>query len=84
MLREYLIGEAMHALGIPTTRALAAATEVVDGFLRRYEALWLSGVRAKLGLQVTPAADDAPELFQPQSGPEAGWGSNRRRVWMMH
>ena len=24
MLREYLIGEAMHALGIPTTRALAA------------------------------------------------------------
>ena len=23
MLREYLIGEAMHALGIPTTRALA-------------------------------------------------------------
>ena len=26
VLREYLIGEAMHALGIPTTRALAAAT----------------------------------------------------------
>ena len=25
-LREYLIGEAMHALGIPTTRALAAVT----------------------------------------------------------
>ena len=25
VLREYLIGEAMHALGIPTTRALAAA-----------------------------------------------------------
>ena len=25
MLREYLIGEAMHALGIPTTRALAVA-----------------------------------------------------------
>ncbi len=24
MLREYLISEAMHALGIPTTRALAA------------------------------------------------------------
>ena len=24
VLREYLIGEAMHALGIPTTRALAA------------------------------------------------------------
>ena len=23
MLREYLVGEAMHALGIPTTRALA-------------------------------------------------------------
>lgn len=26
VLREYLMGEAMHALGIPTTRALAAAT----------------------------------------------------------
>ncbi len=26
VLREYLIGEAMHALGIPTTRALAVAT----------------------------------------------------------
>lgn len=26
MLREYLMGEAMHALGIPTTRALAVAT----------------------------------------------------------
>lgn len=26
VLREYLIGEAMHALGIPTTRALAAMT----------------------------------------------------------
>lgn len=26
MLREYLTGEAMHALGIPTTRALAVAT----------------------------------------------------------
>jgi uncharacterized protein YdiU (UPF0061 family) len=26
MLREYLVGEAMHALGIPTTRALAVVT----------------------------------------------------------
>ncbi|MFD0915438.1 YdiU family protein [Pseudahrensia aquimaris] len=26
VLREYIMGEAMHALGIPTTRALAAAT----------------------------------------------------------
>ncbi|WP_424941146.1 protein adenylyltransferase SelO [Aliiroseovarius sp. S253] len=26
VLREYLLGEAMHALGIPTTRALAAST----------------------------------------------------------
>ena len=37
VLREYLIGEAMHALGIPTTRALAAVTtgEMVrrDGLL---------------------------------------------------
>ncbi len=26
VLREYLVSEAMHALGIPTTRALAAVT----------------------------------------------------------
>ena len=26
VLREYLIGEAMHALGVPTTRVLAAVT----------------------------------------------------------
>jgi len=36
VLREYLIGEAMHALGIPTTRALAAVTTgekiIRDGF----------------------------------------------------
>ncbi|MEZ5812775.1 MAG: YdiU family protein [Rhizobiaceae bacterium] len=36
VLREYVIGEAMHALGIPTTRALAAVTtgeEVIrDGY----------------------------------------------------
>lgn len=36
VLREYLIGEAMHALGVPTTRALAAVTTgekiVRDGF----------------------------------------------------
>lgn len=38
MLREYLFGEAMHALGVPTTRALAVtatgATFVRDGVLR--------------------------------------------------
>ncbi|MEM9659404.1 MAG: DUF1559 domain-containing protein [Planctomycetota bacterium] len=28
-------------------------------------------------------SDDAPELAQPQSGPEAGWGNNPDRVWMM-
>jgi len=30
VLREYLIGEAMHALGVPTTRALAAVTTGED------------------------------------------------------
>ena len=32
MLREYLISEAMHALGIPTTRSLAVATTGEDVF----------------------------------------------------
>ena len=37
MLREYIISEAMHALGIPTTRSLAVATTGEDVF--RQEAL---------------------------------------------
>lgn len=32
VLREYLVAEAMHALGVPTTRALAAATTGVPVF----------------------------------------------------
>ncbi len=37
VLREYLVSEAMHALGIPTTRALAAVT--TGEFVRRETAL---------------------------------------------
>jgi len=37
VLREYLVGEAMHALGIPTTRALAAVT--TGEFVQREQAL---------------------------------------------
>ena len=39
--------------------AMAEATDVIDGFMPRYEALWLSGARAKLGL--TTAAADSDE-----------------------
>ncbi len=35
VLREYLIGESMHALGIPTTRALAAVTTGDDVYRER-------------------------------------------------
>jgi prepilin-type N-terminal cleavage/methylation domain-containing protein len=28
-------------------------------------------------------SDQPPQLLQPQSGPEAGWGNDRSRVWMM-
>ena len=35
-----------------------------------------------LAVYICPS-DDPPELFQPQSGPEAGWGSDPDRVWMM-
>ena len=38
-------------------RALAAATEVIDGFLPSYEDCWLSGAKAKLGLTTTPTDD---------------------------
>jgi len=37
VLREYLIGEAMHALGIPTTRALAAVSTGEKVFRNGYE-----------------------------------------------
>jgi uncharacterized protein YdiU (UPF0061 family) len=40
MLREYVVGEAMHALGIPTTRALAVVT---TGEPVRREGGWLPG-----------------------------------------
>ena len=38
-------------------RAAEAATEVVHGFMPRYQAEWLAGARAKLGLSV-PADDE--------------------------
>ncbi len=38
-------------------RAVTEAIEVVNGFMGRYESLWLSGVRAKLGL-TGPGTDD--------------------------
>ncbi|MEZ6119795.1 MAG: protein adenylyltransferase SelO family protein [Pirellulaceae bacterium] len=39
MLREYLVGEAMHALGIPTTRALAAVA-TGDSVMRMERLFW--------------------------------------------
>jgi prepilin-type N-terminal cleavage/methylation domain-containing protein len=35
-----------------------------------------------VGAYVCPS-DRQVELLQPQSGPEAGWGNDRSRVWMM-
>ena len=40
-------------------RAVSQATDVINGFLPRYEALWLSGARAKLGLTTAPADGDS-------------------------
>ena len=37
-------------------RAVAEATQVIEGFLPRYESHWLAGARAKLGLEAS--ADD--------------------------
>ncbi len=39
-------------------RAAAEATDAINGFIPRYEALWLSGARAKLGLTNAPTDDD--------------------------
>jgi uncharacterized protein YdiU (UPF0061 family) len=42
-------------------RTVTEATDVIDGFMPRYQALWLSGVRAKLGLAAI-AADDETDM----------------------
>ena len=39
-------------------RAVAEATDAINGFIPLYEALWLSGARAKLGLTNAPTDDD--------------------------
>ena len=39
-------------------RAAAEAIDVINGFIPRYEALWLSGARAKLGLTIAASDDD--------------------------
>jgi len=41
-----------------TNRAVELATAVIDQFPRRYQAHWLGGVRAKLGLSRRAAEDD--------------------------
>lgn len=43
--------------------AVAEATEVINGFIPRHEALWLSGARAKLGLTIAPADGDGDSLL---------------------
>ncbi|MEO7403556.1 MAG: protein adenylyltransferase SelO, partial [Burkholderiales bacterium] len=40
-------------------RAVEQATVVIDEFVDRYEAHWLAGVRAKLGISAAAATDDA-------------------------
>ena len=38
-------------------KAVAAATDALDGFAAAYEGYWLAGMRAKLGLQAAEAGD---------------------------
>ena len=44
-------------------RAMAEATDVINGFIPRHETLWLSGARAKLGLTIAPADGDGDSLL---------------------
>lgn len=43
-------------------QAVEAATEIINEFVPRYEHLWLSGLRAKLGLSETEAEEDDNQL----------------------
>ena len=52
MLREYVVSEAMHALGIPTTRSLAV---VATGRPVRRETLLPGAVLARVGEHLPPA-----------------------------
>ena len=62
VLREYLIGEAMHALGVPTTRALAA---VSTGEMVQRETLLPGGVRADPRGGKSHAGGHIPVLCRP-------------------
>jgi len=44
-------------------RAVAEVTDVINGFIPRHEALWLSGAQAKLGLTIAPADGDGDSLL---------------------
>jgi uncharacterized protein YdiU (UPF0061 family) len=43
--------------------AMAEATDVINGFIPRHEALWLTGARAKLGLTTAVADDDGDRVL---------------------
>ncbi|NND74912.1 MAG: hypothetical protein HKN44_07875, partial [Ilumatobacter sp.] len=68
MLREYLFGEAMHALGIPTTRALAVATtgEQVarEGWLPGAVLTRVASSHLRVGTFQYAAAHHGPDLVR--------------------
>jgi uncharacterized protein YdiU (UPF0061 family) len=46
-------------IDVDTDRAVAQATEVVEGFSATFEPLWLAGMRSKLGLEQAQSGDAA-------------------------
>lgn len=73
MLREYLMGEAMHALGIPTTRALAVVatgkpvareTLLPGAVLSRVAASHLRVGTFQFAAVLNPAAADRPDVLR--------------------
>jgi uncharacterized protein YdiU (UPF0061 family) len=68
MLREHLVGEAMHALGIPTTRALAVLTTgqqvVRDGVLPGAVLVRVASSHLRVGTFWYAALHGGPELVR--------------------
>jgi uncharacterized protein YdiU (UPF0061 family) len=83
VLREYLMGEAMHALGIPTTRALAA---IATGESVRREQLLPGAVLTRVAAsQTTPSPATTPSWPTSRCPPSGisrcsvRWSNGRRR-----
>ena len=78
VIREYLVSEAMHALGVPTTRALAAVT---TGEQVQREQLLPGGVITRVARSHVRVGTSSTSPHAATSSPSARWSISRWRDW---